>query len=110
MNLAASIKTTKNQVFVLVTRKDKLNKKGNEVNELFKNKWRIRQLSFIDNKNIILGILNKSGIHLNKKDTKHLVKNFCYDVNAWRNETCMATKNKTEKEESDIAKRVKKRF
>ena len=34
LNLAASIKTSKNQVFVsgLVIRKDKLNKKGNEVN------------------------------------------------------------------------------
>ena len=52
LNLAASVKTSKNQFFVLVTRKDKLNKKGNRVNELFKNKCRIRQLSFIDNKNI----------------------------------------------------------
>ena len=34
LNLAASIKTSKNHVFVsgLVIRKDKLNKKGNEVN------------------------------------------------------------------------------
>ena len=40
LNLAASIKTSKNQIFVsgLVIRKDKLNKKGNEVNELLKNK------------------------------------------------------------------------
>ena len=40
LNLAASIKTSKNQIFVsgLVIRKDILNKKGNEVNELLKNK------------------------------------------------------------------------
>ena len=56
LNLAASIKTSKNQVFVsgLVIRKDKLNKKGNEVNELLKNKCGIRHLSFIHNKNISL--------------------------------------------------------
>ena len=35
LNLPASIKTSKNQVFVfgLVIKKDKLNKKGNEINE-----------------------------------------------------------------------------
>ena len=62
MNLAASIKTSKKQVFVsgLVIRKDKFNKEGNEVNELLKNKYGIRQLSFIDNKNNSLGMLNKS--------------------------------------------------
>ena len=84
LNLAASIKTSKNQVFVsgLVIRKDKLNKKGNEVNELLKNKCGIRQLSFIDNKNISLGMLNKSGIHLNEYGTTRLVNNFCFSMNA----------------------------
>ena len=40
LNLTASIKIGKNQVFVsgLVIRKNKLNKKVNEVNELLKNK------------------------------------------------------------------------
>ena len=40
LNLAASISTSKIQVFVsgLVIRKDELNKKGNEVNELLKKK------------------------------------------------------------------------
>ena len=76
LNLATSIKTSKNQVFAsgLVMRKDKLNKKGNEVNELLKKKCGIRQLLFIDNKNISLGILNKSGIHLNENGTTRLVK------------------------------------
>ena len=84
LNLAASIKTSKNQVFVsgLVIRKDKLNKKGNEVNELLKTKCEIRQLSFIDNKNISLGMLNKSGIHLNEYGTTRLVNNFCFSMNA----------------------------
>ena len=76
MNLAASIKTS-NKVFIsgLVIRKDKLNKKGNEVNELLKNKCGIRQLSFIDNKNISLVMWNKSGIHLNEYGTTRLVMN-----------------------------------
>ena len=84
LNLAALIKTSKNQVFVsgLVIRKDKLNKKSNEVNELLKNKCGIRQLSFIDNKNVSLGMLNKSGIHLNENGTTRLVNNFCYSMNA----------------------------
>ena len=56
-----AVKASKIQVFVsgLVIKKDKLNKKGNEVNELLKNKCGIRQLSFID-KNISLGMLNES--------------------------------------------------
>ena len=110
MNLAASIKTSNNKVFVsgLVIRKDKLNKKGNEVNELLKNKCGIRQLSFIDDKNISLVMWNKSGIHLNEHGTTRLVNNFCFSMNAWPDETCMGGRNKTEKEESAIAKRVNK--
>ena len=78
-NLAASIKTSKKKIFVsgLVIRKDKLNKKGNEVNELLKNKCGIRQLLFIDNKGISLGMLNKSGINLNEYGTTRLVNKFC---------------------------------
>ena len=84
LNLATSIKTSKNQVFVsgLGIRKDKLNKKGNEVNELLKNKCGSRQLSFIDNKNISLGMLNKSGIHLNEYGTTRLLNTFCCSMNA----------------------------
>ena len=105
-----AVKASKIQVFVsgLVITKDKLNKKGNEVNELLKNKCGIRQLSFIDNKNISLGMLNESWIHLNEYGTTRLVNNFCYSMTAWRDETCMGAKNNTEKEESAIAKRVKK--
>ena len=71
MNLAASIKTRKNQVFVsgLLIKKDKSNKKGNEVNELLNNKCGINQLLFVDNKNISLGMLNESGIHLHEYGT-----------------------------------------
>ena len=40
LNLPASVKSSKNQVFVfgLVIKKDKLNKKSNEINELLKSK------------------------------------------------------------------------
>ena len=110
LNLAASIKTSKNQVFVsgLVIRKDKLNKKGNEVNELLTNKCGIRQLPFIDNKNISLGMMKKSGIYLNEYGSTRLVNNFCFSINASRDEICMGGRNITEKEEPAIAKRVGK--
>ena len=60
LNLVASIKTSKNLIFVfgLAIRKDKLNRKGNEVNELLNNECGIRQLSFIDNKNISFESMN----------------------------------------------------
>ena len=112
LSLATLIKTSKNQVFVsnVVIRKDKLNEKGNEVNELLKNKCGIRQLSFIDNKNISLGMLNKNVIHLNENGTARLVNNFCYSIIAWQYETYTGTRNKTEKEESAIAKRLNNFF
>ena len=110
LNLAASIKSSKNQVFVsgLVIEKDKLNKKGNEVNELLKNKCGIRQLPFIDNKNISLGMMKKSGIYLNEYGSTRLVNNFCFSINASRDKICMGGRNITEKEEPAIAKRVGK--
>ena len=84
LKLVASLKTSKNQVFIsaLVIRKDKLNTKGNDVNELLKNGCGMKQLSFIDNKNIILGMLNKTRIHLNENGTTRLVNNFGYSVKA----------------------------
>ena len=84
LNLATSIKASENQIFipVLVKRKDKLNKKDNEVNDLLKSKFEIRQSLFIDDKNISLGILNKTGIHLNEYGTTCLVNNICYTMNA----------------------------
>ena len=112
MNFAASVNTSKSQVFVsgLVIRKDKLHKKGNKVNKLLKKKCERRQLLFIDNKNISLGMLNKSGTHLNETGTIRLVNNFCYDMNAWPDEAWIGTRNKMEKWESAIAKTVNKKF
>ena len=110
LNLAASIKTSKDQVFVssLVIRNDKLNKKGNEVNELLKNKCGIRQLSFIHNKNISLGMLNNSRIHLNEYGTMQLVSSFCYSMNVCREDNYVGARSNTEKEEPEIAKTEKK--
>ena len=53
---------------------------------------------------------NKSEIHWNKNGTTSLVNNFGDSMNAWREETCMGTRNNTEREESAIAKRVNKNF
>ena len=54
-------------------------------------------------------MLNKSGIlHLNENGRTRLVNNLCYNMNAWQDKTCMVTRNKTEKEESYITKRVNK--
>ena len=39
-----------------------------------------------------------------------LVNNFCYSMNAWRDETCMSARNNMEKKESAIAKKVNKSF
>ena len=65
-------------------------------------------MSFIDNKNISLGMLNKSGIHLNENGTMRLVNNYCYNMNACRDKTCMDTRKKPGKQESAIAKKVNK--
>ena len=56
LNLAVSIKTSTNQVFLsgLIIRKDKLTKEGNEVNELLKDKCQITKLLLINKKNISL--------------------------------------------------------
>ena len=54
-------------------------------------------------------MLNKTGIHLNEYSTTRPVNNFCFSMNAWRDETCMGGRNKTEKEECAIAKRVNKK-
>ena len=59
-------------------------------------------------RNISLGMLNKSGINLNEYGSGSLINNFCYSMNAWQEETCINTRNKKEKEESAITKRVTK--
>ena len=58
-------------------RKDKYDRKEKEVNVILKKKCNDKNLSFIDNGNINLHMLNKSGLHLNECGTTQLVNNFC---------------------------------
>ena len=84
LNLAASVKTNENRVFIcgLVVRNDKLNNKSTEVNELLMGKCVTRHLLLIDYKNINLNMLNRCGLHLNECGTTRIVNNFCYNMNA----------------------------
>ena len=49
---------------------------------VLENKIGIRQLPFIDNKNISLGMLNKSGVHLNEYGITRLFNKLCFSMNA----------------------------
>ena len=93
LNLVASVKT--NEVFIsaLIVRNDKLNKKDTDVNELLMGKSGIKQLLFIDNKNINLNTMNKCGIHLMSIALPRLVNNFCYNMNAEWYKICMDTQD-----------------
>ena len=44
-----------------------------------------------------LGMLNKNGIHLNDYGATRLANNFCFSVNAWQDETCMAQETEGKK-------------
>ena len=56
-----------------------LDKRGKEVHQLLESKCLFEKLSFIDNQNINLKMLNQSGLYLNEYGTRRLVNNFCYD-------------------------------
>ena len=60
------MKSESNEIFIssIVTRNDKYNDKGSEVNELLKLQCSKLDLGYIDNSNITNDCLNKSGIHL----------------------------------------------
>ena len=64
----------------LIIRNDKLDKKRKEVNDFIKQQCLTNHLCFIDNENINLRMLNKSGLHLNENGTKRLVNNFCFSM------------------------------
>ena len=82
VNLGLSVKNEKTMVCVssLVIRNDKLDKKRKEVNDFIKQQCLSKHLLFIDNANIKLGMLNKSGLYLNKNGTKRLVYNFYFSM------------------------------
>jgi lysophospholipase L1-like esterase len=79
VNLAISLKTDTNSILVsgLTSRKDQFNDKVNELNMLLLQQTSDRNIGFIDNSNIDENHhLNKSKIHLNRKGSTILAKNF----------------------------------
>ena len=58
-----------NNVFVsgLTVRNDRMNGKRKNVNSLLKGKCDGEKICFVDKANINVGVLNKSGLHLNKR-------------------------------------------
>ena len=82
LNLAVSVTNNGNQVsvFGLVIRDDKLNKTGNETNDIFGVIYGTRQLLLINNKNNSGNILNKNSPHFKYygTNTNRLVNNFYY--------------------------------
>ena len=58
-----------NNVFVsgLTVRNDRMNGKRKNVNSLLKRKCDEEKICFVDKANISVGVLNKSGLNLNKR-------------------------------------------
>ena len=69
MDDAIFIRNEKTNVFAsgLTIRNDRLNDKGKNVNSLLKRKCDEEKICFVDKANINVGVLNKSGLHLNKR-------------------------------------------
>ena len=83
VDLGLSVKNEKTMVYIssLVIRNDKLDKNEKKLMILFKlQQCLTNHLRFIDNENINLRMLNKSGLHLNENGTKRLVNNFCFSM------------------------------
>ena len=80
VNVALTAKNDTNSVYVsgITIRKDKYDKKRKEVNKNLQKLCNNNNLFYIDNENINLGMLNKSGLHLNEYGTTQLVNNFCF--------------------------------
>ena len=76
-------KNTKVLISGLTIRNYNLDKRGKEVHQLLESKCLFEKLSFIDNQNINLKMLNQSIIYLNEYGTRRLVNNFCYNLIKW---------------------------
>ena len=84
MDLASEMKTNINEVMVsgIVQRRDKLNDKGKQVNQLLQSSCISKKFHFIDNSNINPEYhLNNSGLHLNTRGTYTLGSNFVHAIN-----------------------------
>ena len=91
VDLGLSLDNEKTIVYIssLIIRNVKLDKKRKEVNDFIKQQCLTNHLCFIDNENINLRMLNKSGLHLSENDTKRLVNNFCFSMTKWHEIICL---------------------
>ena len=82
IKLALTIRIEKNKVFIsgLTIGNEFLHKRRKEVNKILESKCLVEKLSFIDNQNINLKMLNQSGLDLNEYGTRRLAKNFYYKI------------------------------
>ena len=78
IKLALTIQIEKNKVFIsgLTIGNEFLHKRRKEVNKILESKCLVEKLSFIDNQNINLKMLNQSGLDLNEYETRILANNF----------------------------------
>ena len=76
-------KTDTNSVFIsgIVPRSDNLNEKASKVSSILRLECNVRNICFIDNKNISPRFhCNRSGLHLNYYGTKKLQENLLYEL------------------------------
>ena len=78
IKLALTIQIEKNKVFIsgLTIGNEFLHKRRKEVHKILESKCLVKKLSFIDNQNINLKMLNQSGLDLNEYGTRRLANNF----------------------------------
>ena len=81
-------------VSCIVQRRDKLNDKGKQVNQLLQSSCISKNFHFIDNSNINPEYhLNNSGLHLNTRGTYTLGSNFVHAINLWYDYTAYARRS-----------------
>ena len=66
-----------------------LSMKRKEVNDFIKQQCLTNHLCFIDNENINLRMLNKSGLRINENGAKWFVNNFCFSMTKWHETICL---------------------
>ena len=64
----------------LIIKNDNLNKIRKEIHQLLERKNLVEKISFGNNRNINLKMLDQSELSLNEYGTKRLVNNFCYNL------------------------------
>ena len=82
MDIEILKRNEKTNLFVsgLTVRNYGLSDKGKSENSLLKRRCDEEKICFVDNTNINVGMLNNSGLHLNKRGTTRLVSNFCLSL------------------------------